>query len=582
MHLPYDARAICSGALGAVWLLGLWFGAPPLAQSRTLAGRAAATLALGCAIPLALAFAGLLYWWSLWAALVALLAIRLVQRREVRVPPDPPEAMPWDLVIGFAALLALAWPVAVRPTMDGDTFIYHLPNAASWVAHHGIWTTGTRYWWYPPASEIFASGVLATGGIGVVGFAGLLPAALLLLTIRGAAQRNGMPPIAGTLAACALLATPVAAVQLVSLQNDLWLAALFAYALTEVTPPVFGVLALTKPTGPLYALVASATWAADRGTFLRAAAFSLGAIALWAIRDLILRPHAIVPMATSTFPNGWMSTTIAGHLPHSLAVLAASSWNAGLVWTVFFALGVASIVFSREASLRWAALTSLVLFAIMPTGYENAIPQLATGASLRFGLPLAALGLLWLTAMPRRTATLLACAAALALVAGVGVQWRLFYNDSTTHATPIVVAIAVLVLSLSLFVPVRQARTVVGAALFVVLAGFAGGLARNHPADYVADAYGKGGAFAYVTSAHMPRVVTLGLPAGAVITVDPDIDAYDGTDEGTCARARALDAVIVTSVDRLDSVDCGRVLYRDAATAVVDPSDGRTLRAGPR
>ena len=64
----------------------------------------------------------------------------------------------------IAALALVAWPQLMRPLLDGDSLSYHLPNAASWVQSHGIWTTATRYWWYPPASELFASALYATGG----------------------------------------------------------------------------------------------------------------------------------------------------------------------------------------------------------------------------------------------------------------------------------------------------------------------------------------------------------------------------------------------------------------------------------
>ena len=52
----------------------------------------------------------------------------------------------------------------MRPLLDGDSLSYHLPNAASWVQAHSLWTTATRYWWYPPASELFAAGLDTVGG----------------------------------------------------------------------------------------------------------------------------------------------------------------------------------------------------------------------------------------------------------------------------------------------------------------------------------------------------------------------------------------------------------------------------------
>jgi hypothetical protein len=115
-----------------------------------------------------------------------------------------------------------------------------------------------------------------------------------------------------------------------------------------------------------------------------------------------------------------------------------------------------------------------------------------------------------------------------------------------------------------------RVRIAAGAALCIALAAFAGGLSRSHPADYIADAFGGGG-FAYVASSRAANVVTLGLPAGAVITVDPRASVFDGLDAGTCEQARALGAVILTSTARIGGLDCRRILYRDAAMAVVDP-----------
>jgi len=298
VHFPHDTNAIAGGAVGVLWLLGLWIAAPAFRPVKAPPTRLATALALGCFIPLGLGLLNFLYWWSLWGVLCLLLATRFV-RRPKQLTAGSQAVRPWDIVIGLTVLLALAWPIAVRPTIDGDTLIYHLPNAAGWVSQHGIWTTGTRYWWYPPASELFASGLLAIGGIGVVGWAGLLPGVLLLLTVRAVAQRSGVPAIVGTLAACALLATPVLAVQLVSLQNDLWLAALFLCALVEYVPGNFATLALTKPYGLLFSLTASAAWAADRKRLATALGCAIGAMALWVARDLILLPHAIVPIGTT-------------------------------------------------------------------------------------------------------------------------------------------------------------------------------------------------------------------------------------------------------------------------------------------
>jgi hypothetical protein len=568
MHLPHDFRAVVSGLLGAIWLLGLWYAAPLVQPVRTHARQAAATMALGCFIPLALGAFGLLYEWSLWVGLGAVVAARAILSRRGRIQPRPTESASWDLLVGFGVLLALAWPIAVRPTIDGDTLIYHLPNAASWVAHHSIWTTGTRYWWYPPASEIFAAGLLATGGVDVVGWAGMLPGVLLLLTVRAVARRQGMPAIAGTLLACALLATPVAAVQLVSLQNDLWLTALFLFALSEYAAPAIGMLALTKPYGFHYAIVAGLT-CRERRPVTSILTVALVPAGVWVLRDLILLPHAIVPVGTSAGEAN-VRTTIAAHLPHSLVVLAAASWHAGVIWTLCFVAGIAAIAFSRDVRLRWAALAATVIFAFVPTAFEGGtVQQLATGASLRFGLPVAAAGLAWILSLQRRAVAVAAAAAGIGTAIGIGAQWQLFYNDATTRDAPLVVGVALLSGAASWLLRDSRLRAAAQVLPCIVLGMLAGGLAGSHPADYIADRYG--GAFAFVASEKIVRVVTLGLPAGAATTVDPNVDAYDGLDTGACAEARRLNAVVVASAEKLRSLDCGRILYRDGATAVVDP-----------
>ena len=570
MHIPYNDRAIASGALGALWLAGLWFAAPIVGSARSPSQRLALAMALGCLLPLGLGLFNLLYWWSLWVCLGVLVAARCHLARRERFNWDQKRDPAWDMVLGFGVFIALAWPVAVRPVVDGDTLIYHLPNAASWVAQHGIWTTGTRYWWYPPASELFASGLLATGGIGVVGLAGLFPAALLLLTIRSAAQRSRVPPVTGTLAACALLATPVAAVQLVSLQNDVWQAALFLCVVTEYILPAFGLLALTKPNGLLFAAIAVAARASKPKQIFAALTCSIGAVALWVAHDVILLSRAVVPIGT-TIPSATIGTTIAAHIPRSLIVLAQASWHAGVVWIVFLALGFASAVFSREGYLRWVAVASIVLFVTIPTGYQGGtVEQLASGASLRFGLPLAALGALWLIFLSPQRVALVIVGSALGTVVGIAAQWRLFYNDATTHGAPAVAVLATLIVAGSLLIRDARLRTAVNASLCISLAAVAGGLARSHPVSYISNTYGGG--FAFAAAKHFERIVTLGLPAGAAITADPEVNVFDGLDRGTCVEARSLDAIIVASAEKLATLRCGRLLYRDMTAAVVEPT----------
>jgi hypothetical protein len=432
--------------------------------------------------------------------------------------------------------------------------------------HHGIWTTDTRYWWYPPASELFASALLAIGGAGAAGWGALLPAALIVALAREAAVRGGSPAFVGTLGACALLATPVAATQLISLRNDLWLAAVFAATLTWLWPPAMGVLALLKPYGFIFALASSAAWTRDRGRTLLGIAVAVASIGLWSLRDLALARNAVVPIASTRIPHPWQST-IAANVPHSLFVLAAASWNAGWTWTVLSLAGAMSIVLWRKPALALAGALSLVALLFIPTAYEfGTTQQLASGESLRFALPLATLGLLWVLSLSAARWAV-AVVASVGTIVGIATQWAVFSNDATTHDTAVVVAIAGLVALAAAWRGSRRVRVATAVGGIAVLGAWAGGVARNHPGDYVRDRFGGAAVYAGL---HADRpIVTFDLPAGAVTIVNPNARVIDGLDASVCAQARRLHAAIATSTARLPAVNCGRIVYRDATSAVV-------------
>ena len=129
------------------------------------------------AIPFALGFVHALYPGYVLARAAGLRRDRVSPRhalaRETRERQRTP---PYVLV---AALALVAWPPLMRPLLDGDSLSYHLPNAAAWVHAHGLWTTDPRYWWYPPGSELFASGLFAVSGPFALGWSGLGALALL-------------------------------------------------------------------------------------------------------------------------------------------------------------------------------------------------------------------------------------------------------------------------------------------------------------------------------------------------------------------------------------------------------------------
>ncbi|HEY1681822.1 MAG TPA: hypothetical protein VGF98_09320 [Candidatus Tumulicola sp.] len=566
MHYPFELGSVVLGLLAVAWYTGLWIAAPVRAGNASAALRILSMMVLGTLLPLVLATCDVLYWWTLWLALAVAIVARIRSSGSDRFADAGAMLGSWDVALAFTVLVALAWPVAVRPVMDGDSLHYHLPNAASWIVHHGLWTTDTRYWWYPPASELFASALLAIGGAGAAGWGALLPAALIVAVAREAAVRAGSPAFVGTLGACALLATPVAASQLISLRNDLWLAALFAGTLTWLWPPAMGVLALIKPYGFIFALASGAAWTRDRTRTLLGIAVAVASIGLWSLRDLALSRNAVVPIASTRIPDPWQST-IGANVPHSLSVLVAASWNAGWMWSLLLLAGAMSIVLWRKPAFGLAAALSLAALLFIPTAYEfGTVQQLASGESLRFALPLATLGLLWMLSL-RAARWAVAAVASVGTIVGVATQWALFSNDATTHDTPLVVAVAGLVALAVAWRGSQRVRVATAVCAMALLGAWAAGVARNHPDDYVRDRFGGAAVYAGL---HAGRpIVTFDLPAGAVIIVNPNARVIDGLDASVCAQARSLHAVIATSSTRLPSVNCGRIVYRDATSAVV-------------
>jgi hypothetical protein len=566
VHYPFAFGSVVLGLLAVAWYAGLWIAAPVPAGNASAALRILSMMVLGTLLPLVLATCDVLYWWTLWPALGVAIVARIRSSGSDRFADACGMLGSWEVALACTVLVALAWPVAVRPVMDGDSLYYHLPNAASWVVHHGLWTTETRYWWYPPASELFASALLAIGGAGAAGWGALLPAALIVAVARDAAVREGSPAFVGTLGACALLATPVAATQLISLRNDLWLAALFAGTLTVLWPPAMGVLALIKPYGFIFALASCAAWTRDRARTLLGIAVTVASIGLWSLRDLVLSRNAIIPIASTRIHDPWQST-IAANVPHSLFVLAGASWNAGWMWTILSLAGALSIVLWRKPAFALAASLSLAALLFIPTAYQfGETQQLASGESLRFALPLAVLGLVWMLSLHAARWAVAAVAAA-GTIAGIATQWSVFSSDSTTHDTPVVVAVAGLVALVVAWRGSQRVRVATTVATIAVLGGWAAGVARNHPGDYVRDRFGGAAVYAGL---HAGRpIVTFDLPAGAVTIVNPNARVIDGLDASVCAQARSLHAAIVTSSARLPAVNCGRIVYRDATSAVV-------------
>ncbi len=562
--MPFAADAAAGFAAGA-WIYGLWFVAPLLTlRAEVRIERYAAALALGVALPFALGFAHLLYGATLWLALVVLAALR-VRRFGLGDAASDETKHALDVravAIALGIAVALAAPPLVRPLMDGDTTIYHLPLAAAYVRHHGIWTTGTRYWWYPGASELFAAGIFATSGIRDVGFAGVAPGTLLIWRVASAAPRAHR--LTATLAGCALVASGPAAQQLVSLQNDLWQAALLLEFAVARDLRGGAMLALVKPSGIVYAALA-----AVRSGWTSALAFV--PFVLWIARDALLWRSALVPPQTTFVADAWR-TALAFHLPEAVSQLPAALASAGAAWCIVVALSCAGLVLTRDVQLRYLWMLAVAAFLCAPFGFTNGTPQFVTGQSLRFALPAVAIGIYALVSASRGRALIVALASALACVLGVERVWRTYATDAMTFGTPGFVVLAVL--GYMLVVRGKRGRLAALPFALAVAATIAAVMNGAHPVAYFAERYGSASgrtqAFHWVAARRVARLLALGVPAGAFVATSPLTDVGDASGAAVaCGEARRQQALLVISA--AENVRCAPVVYHDEAMEIVAP-----------
>lgn len=583
---------MASGILAALWLLGLFAAAPVLSGSRpaALADRLRDAIILGIAIVFALGFVHALYPASCWIVLASCVLVAhrstiLRRTREPNVPELAPETRgdrpPYVLI---AALALIAWPPLMRPLLDGDSLSYHLPNAAAWVHAHGLWTTDARYWWYPPASELFAAGLFAVSGGFAVGWSGFAALALLGFRIEQWSRvAFGLPPWLSDLLAAAVATISPLALQAGSLQNDVFLAAFFLeslYAL-QTAPAVairtIAVTALVKPYGWAFALIAAAVSRAPK----RVWAAGFAAIALWVLHDAILWNHAIVSAASASTANTWQSTILA-HAPQALALLvrvAALASPAALA-----ALAAATfgpwISGRQQRALGWAALAALLAFLAMPLAFSDTRAQLATGASLRYAAPALALGGLLLARPARRAPVVAGWLFALCAAVGCSAILATYWNDGGTRSALAIALLTVANVALAGKLRVRWPLPA-GFGLAVVATT---ALAMRHPVDYYADAMrvdGRAsGVYAWIARAQPPALGGWGLRLGIVNVLAPQTRTLDLPDATACAAAsqqRVLLAAVAQNdrppalnARRLrDARACARTLRYDDGLAVV-------------
>lgn len=537
-----------SGIFAALWLLGLLAAAPALRTSArySFADRLRDALILGVAIPFALGFVHALYPVTCWLVLLACAAIAY-RRNAPRVKRDESPAQPPYLLV--AALALIAWPPLARPLLDGDSLSYHLPNAAAWVHAHSQWTTDPRYWWYPPSSELFASGLFAVAGPFALGWSGLGALALLGFRIVEWARVEYDAPawLADALAAATVTVAPLA-LQAGTLQNDGWLAAFFLEALWTMrcdpaaSARTVAVTVLLKPYGWVFAAIAAATSKAP----LKAWLAGVVAIALWLAHDALLWHAAIVSPANTSSGNTWQSTIVAHGAP-ALALLAGVTARASpfALLALLAALAGPLLAPAKRRALGWAALAALVAFLIMPLAYADHHPQLETGASLRYAAPAFALGALLLARPACRAPWIAGALLVASAVFGAGSVLGIFWNDDGTHVAVLIAVLAVagVVVARAVGAPWPMAA---GFALAVVLATH---LAGRHPVDYYVDAMrvqGKApGVYAWILRTQPAAVGGWGLRAGIVNVLAPSARSIDLPDTAPCTTARQQNVLLV-------------------------------------
>jgi hypothetical protein len=575
------------GLPAALWLLGLYAAAPVLRGSREYArvDRLRDALILGVAIPFALGLLHALYPATCWAVLGACLAIALWRHGWQGVAlNDSRDPFPY---VTLGALVAVAWPQLMRPLLDGDSLSYHLPNAASWVQDHSLWATATRYWWYPPGSELFATGLYAVGSPFSLPWSGFVALALLGFRIAAFARARLAAPalLADALAAATITAYPLA-IQGGTLQNDVWLAAFWLETIAALGAPgasgaamrSVALTVLIKPQGWILTAIAMIAGRARREVWLAATA-SLG---VWILRDALLWSGATLSPSSTAYGNPF-TTAIAAHGIGAFLLLV----RVGLAISPFALAALAAALFAPvitrgQRALGWNALAATALFFILPFGYDTSVAQLATGESLRFAAPAVVAGALVLGTLAPGfwyAATVVCYASAMY---GIVYVLAIFWNDGSTHAAaPVALAaVAVAVIARNRLAPWIEA------AAFGLAVVAATHFAARHPVDYYADSLRVGnttsGIYRWIADGRPLRVGAWGLRLGVVNVLSPSTHTFDLTDAAACAAARR-DRVLLVAVAqsdlspevnarRLDAArQCGRIVYEDAITVAAEP-----------
>jgi hypothetical protein len=169
----------------------------------------------------------------------------------------------------------------------------------------------------------------------------------------------------------------------------------------------------------------------------------------------------------------------------------------------------------------------------------------------------------------------------------------IFWNDATTHNTPLIV----LALAIVVLLPWERLRVWRLPAASCALTAYAVVLAGSHPLDYYEDWLSRDGAhskfFHWLAETKPPALVGYGLRIGSVYAVSPTTRAIDTAVRNPCREAHNLGALLVVAGDILVTVRtsyeprrafaerCGAIVFDDGNTIVVNPHSAWTGGVSP-
>lgn len=509
------------------------------------------------------------------AAVIALIVYRsnrASQRGAITCVRDPIAH-----VLPVTATVAVTWPGIVRPLLEGDSLSYHLPSAAAWANAHSFWTSTTTYWWYPPGSELFASALFLIGGPTVLGVAGFAALLLLALRIEAFARRAELPSWSAGAVAAAVVTVPIIGLQGASLQNDVWLGAWTLECLWALTydraalSRSLAICSIIKPVGFVYSVFFAVlglrrAWRrTEPARIARALLFVLAVsilLAIWVVHAALLWPNAIIPPVQTAYPHMASTLIIAHGLPGAATFMKALvAQGPGTV--LLFASVIVALFVGKSRERRQLPWIFAALFFIEPFGYDNGIPQLATGMSLRFLIPALVAGLAASLSRAKRWYALVGIAAAALAVLQIRSFIGIFWNDANTHGMlPAAIAVGALI-GLRHKIPAR-APAVIIAAIFAY-----GVHLDNNPVRYYDALLGSNASpsrlYDWLARNQPKRLVASQVRSGTISVVLPQAFVANATDD-PCIEAARLQAILVSS--SVPRPSCGPRLFSDAYAAV--------------